>query len=142
MPDRESQRDSVRRWYAAHAEQYNAERRVRYQADSQLRQKAREYAAAYRKGAATRVLKLRNGLNTSSRVAEFLGITRQTLLNWESKGVIPKPIYPGKHRLYNDLQLELLHNMVSSGSDRREFEVTRQTLFDQWSQDGASHNNN
>jgi hypothetical protein len=116
----EKSRESVRRWYANHREEYSALRRQRYRADPKLRKRAREAAAQYRRERqegrvkVTRtLLRTVNGkpieVYTSGYVSDRVKYSPQVLRNWEARGWIPEPIFPNeKHRLYTARQVALM----------------------------------
>lgn len=136
----ERARSSFNGWYDRNAEAYNAERRRRYQVDAEVREKARKAAAEYRRrvsGGTGELPALRNGLHTSARVAAALGVSTQTLRNWEARGLIPEPSISSKHRLYTEGQVNLLKKMVEASDSRAEFEVARTNLFVEWEDAGV-----
>lgn len=138
MTERARQRSSFNAWYDRNAASYNAERKRRYHEDPEIREEARLAAANYRKRVAeggVELPALRGGLYTSARVAALLGISTQTLRNWEARGMIPKPTLPGKHRLYTKRQVELLSALIAAET-RSEFEIARTNLFVEWEEAG------
>jgi len=134
MTERVRQRNNFNAWYYRNAESYNAERQRKYSENSKVRQKARESSAAYRLKVASgkHVPALRNGYYTSAHVARILGISRQTLSNWEAKDMIPKPTQEGKHRLYSKRQVYLLKAYIEAQDDRAALEVARTNMFVEW----------
>lgn len=124
----ERSRETVRRWYHGHADEYNEKRRQKYQDDPDARKRARERARKYRerrrKGNAVSDDPLYRYVNgsgpceygvgtrievwTTGQIAEELGATPQMLRNWEKKGWIPDSIFPDKHRLYTGHQKSLI----------------------------------
>jgi DNA-binding transcriptional regulator YiaG len=130
-----SRANSFNKWYGEHADAFNARRQEAYAKDPEMRAKARAAAKAYRQKTAgsTDIPEARGGLSTSTRVARILGITRQTLMNWETRGLIPKPTTPGKHRLYTDRQLDLLDELYSS-IGKPDFELVKSELWALWEQ--------
>ena len=132
--DRETQRGNYRTWYGNHVEEFNARRREKYRNDAEVRNKAIEQAATYRRTMRETggIPNKRGNYNTSTRVAAIFGMHRQTLLNWEAKNFIPKPTVSGKHRLYSDAQVELLLAVVESSGDREQFEKARTNMFVRW----------
>ena len=116
--DKERNRESVRRWYRSHSEEYNTKRRDRYSKDPSIREKAQLRAKLYRdskrngRAIERELYRTVNGSNvqvyTSGQVAEIIGRTPQMLRNWQSNGWIPQPSIPGKHRLYTDNQVDLI----------------------------------
>lgn len=108
--DASRNRESVRRWYAAHSKEYNSKRRQAYANDPDLRAKAQQRAKEYRAKRAEgkkieRVLtRIVNGVEqevfSSGYAAQQIGKTPQSLRAWETKGWLPKPTIEGKHRLY------------------------------------------
>jgi DNA-binding transcriptional regulator YiaG len=131
----ERRNDSFNKWYGEHADAFNARRQQAYAADPALRAKARAAAKAYRKKAAksSEIPEIREGgLSTSSRVAKILGITRQTLMNWEERGLIPRPTAStGTRRLYTEKQLDLLDDLYTS-IGQPDFDEVKRELWQQW----------
>lgn len=130
----DSRANSFNKWYGEHADAFNQRRQEAYAKDPEMRAKARAAAKAYRTRAANdpSIPESKAGLSTSTRVAKILGITRQTLMNWETRGLIPKPTSPGKHRLYTERQLDLLDELYSS-IGKPDFEAMKAELWEQWS---------
>lgn len=124
----EKNRETVRKWYHGHSEEYNDLRRQRYAEDKEVREKARQRAREYRnrrrKGASISsdpVWRYVNGSGacdyghgrrirvwSTGQIAEIIGATPQMLRNWERKGWIPDSIFPDKHRLYTGEQVNLI----------------------------------
>lgn len=102
-------------WYERHGAAFNAERRARYKNDPQLRRRAQEAATRYRTQTVLRgeEPERREGLWTTAGVAYQLGVSPQTLRNWEARGLIPKATHGGKHRLYSIQQVQLLASFHS-----------------------------
>lgn len=131
--DKERNRESVRRWYSSHSEEYNTKRRDRYSKDPSIREKAQLRAKLYRDSkrngrAIERELhRTLNGSSvrvyTSGQVAEIIGRTPQMLRNWENKSWIPHPTIPGKHRLYTEHQVSLIDDfntdLIDAGGAKR-----------------------
>lgn len=121
----EKNRESVRRWYARHREEYAELRRERYQKDAKRRKKARADAARYRRERAeglkvqrvlTRVLRgtVVNAY-TSGYIADRIKVSPQTIRLWEARGWIPKPLFTGeKHRLYTARQMALMRLLADA----------------------------
>ena len=138
MADRERSNESFNKWYGTHAETFNASRKERYANDPELRARARAAAKAYRDKQAegrTDLPPLRAGLATSSRVALIIGITRQTLMNWEERGLIPKPTTRGKHRLYTENQVDLLDSLYAAMRAGDDVESAKTELWATWNID-------
>jgi len=119
-------------WYSTNAEDFNRLRRERYQANPALRQVARARAAAYRQRVSDSIPEQRDGLNTTARVAYYLGISPQTLRNWEARYLIPKARYGNAHRLYTDRQMELLKAMTEVSISTAAFADARRAVFRLW----------
>lgn len=131
--DKERNRESVRRWYSSHSEEYNTKRRDRYSKDQSIREKAQLRAKTYRESKRSgrkierEVYRTLNGTTeqvyTSGQVAEIIGRTPQMLRNWQSNGWIPQPTIPGKHRLYTENQVQLIDDfnidLADSGGAKR-----------------------
>jgi DNA-binding transcriptional regulator YiaG len=127
-----SRSSSFGAWYETNADDFNAKRRERYQADPTLRSLARARAAAYRQRMSDSIPDQREGLNTTARVAYYLGISPQTLRNWEARYLIPKARYGNAHRLYTDRQMELLKAMSEHPTNTLAFAEARRALFRLW----------
>jgi hypothetical protein len=124
-----------RRYYEQHKARLTRQRKKRYENDPEYRraqlrnrraQAAREKAA--RQGLPVVPKKLRPGKrlelefpNGDSRVcemfsigqfAERVGVSLNTIRNWEQQGVLPRPIYfsVGGHRLYTSDQMETVRD--------------------------------
>jgi hypothetical protein len=121
----ERNRESVRRWYAAHREEYAELRRKRYQSDPKRRKAARDAAARYRKERqkglkVSRVLMREiNGVPvevfTPGYIADRIGTSAQVLRSWEEREWIPVPIFEdAKHRLYTGRQVALIRLLADT----------------------------
>jgi hypothetical protein len=130
----EKNRESVRRWYANHREEYSKLRRQRYRADPKLRKRAREASAQYRRARQQGGIKVTRSLTrvfngvpvtvyTSGYVSDRVKYSPQVLRSWEARGWIPQPLFVGeKHRLYTARQvalMKLLADTVRSKPGRR-----------------------
>lgn len=111
----ERNRAGVRKWYGENREEYNALRRERYAADQEVREKARQRAAEYRKNKPTIERVLHRDLNgkrvrvySTGQVAQAMERTPQMLRNWEKADLIPPSSFPDKHRLYTSKQLAMV----------------------------------
>ncbi len=135
IPMSDARRNSFNSWYERKGEEYNAQRRKRYQDNPELRAKARQQAAIYRQTIRNEdhgPYGMRDDFYTTTGVADILGISNQTLRNWESKHLIPKATYGDKHRLYSQDQVDLLVTMVNASGDSDNFNHARRILFSQW----------
>lgn len=134
--ERSRQNSSFNSWYGRKSQEYNKDRRERYQTDPAFREKARLQAAAYRQRLRNEnfpVPERRKGLNTSTRVAALLKVSTQTLRNWEAKGVIPKASNGGKHRLYTDHQVALLESFFEIiRAEPDSYEAYHTVIFNVW----------
>lgn len=148
--DPEKSRESVRRWYREHRDDYNEERRRRYKADPEVREKARARAQEYReqiragKSIERTLYRNINGARTevytTGQVAEYIGCSSQMLRNWETKRKwIPPSTFPDKHRLYTMEQVELiadLYDVIMAASGRwkniENFENVLLTIKEGW----------
>jgi len=121
----EKNRDSVRRWYVRHREEYAKLRKKRYRSDPKVRAKARRAAACYRKERQAglkvqRVLLREVGgelveVYTSGYVADRLRCSVGILRSWEERGWIPPSIFTqGTHRLYTARQVALIRLLADS----------------------------
>lgn len=132
MTDNQRPLSSFNAWYERHAESFNEERKQKYASDPELRERARVAAKDYRQRRSARTDipdTNKAGLSTSSRVAAILGITRQTLMNWEGRGLVPRP--QGKHRLYTEKQVDLLEDLHQS-LNTPDLESAKSELWQQW----------
>lgn len=148
VPDRAKQRQSeaFARWYAKKKKAFNAERRQRYWNDEEMRQKAIEAARDYRARMAEQrppPTREYNGKEvqvfTISEMADHVGLSAHTLRGWETKGLIPKPIFDEYSRLYTEHQIVLVDRMAKriamaeDRADRRQIEETwSQKLAEKW----------
>lgn len=125
---------SFNAWYSRNADDFNAKRRQRYHEDPTLRIKARTQAAAYRKAQAEAgTLPEQRGLfNTSARVAALVGISTQTLRNWEARYLIPRATHGQAHRLYTPHQTSLLMAMAEVSDNPAQFAQARRAVFMHW----------
>lgn len=114
----EAQGGTFNSWYEKNKDDYNAKRRERYQRDKGYRRKALKNSRRYRdEGAIGRqnernMVRVFNGeeveVFTISAVAEQVGRTAQTIRKWEARGMIPKPVFKSRTRLYTQHQINLL----------------------------------
>jgi hypothetical protein len=112
-------REYSRSWYTENKEEYNAKRRERYKANKEQREKARERAARYRaenpciERQLTRELKGKTvQVFSTGQVAQQLGRTPQMIRNWENEGLIPRSVFPDRHRLYTARQVKLIARLA------------------------------
>lgn len=109
-------------WYSKNKDALNHSRRKAYhespQHSSAVRGAARKYREERKNGRKierkyTRQL---DGVTVqvfgSMHVAEKLGITAQTIVTWERKGLIPKSVFPDAHRMYTAKQVKLIGALV------------------------------
>ena len=134
MIDRTRQQAVFKSWYDRNRQAFNDKRRKRYRQDPEARLIAQQSAAAYRtRPRGDEEPERREGLWTTTGVAYQLGISAQTLRNWEARGLIPVASYGVKHRLYSTGQVELLalfHYCVSSKDPACDAVIAQ--VFDQW----------
>lgn len=131
----ETRQGSFNNWYAKNAANFNNKRRQRYHADSKVREAARARAAEYRQRASD-VPEQRDGLNTTARVAVALGISPQTLRNWEARHLIPRATFGSRHRLYSDHQVVLLKPLTHFPHNSDKFKDVRREAFLHWNDAG------
>jgi DNA-binding transcriptional regulator YiaG len=127
-----SRSSSFGAWYETNADDFNEKRRKRYQSDPVFRAIAQARAKGYRQRMSDSIPDQRDGLNTSARVAYYLGISPQTLRNWEARYLIPKARYGNSHRLYTDRQMELLKAMTECSISTSAFAEARRAVFKLW----------
>lgn len=141
----EQNRTAFQQWYARNKEGHNALRRSKYSSDERLRTEARERARQYRldrkSGVKVRRVYRRNvsgkdvELFGSAHTADILGISAQTLLNWERRGWIPfVTSESGGHRMYSSKQIDLIARLVklcsnASPRNRASIETLDQVVF-------------
>lgn len=154
--------DSVRKWYHSHSDEYNEARRLKYAADADARERAKERARNYRERR-----RKGNGLNheplfrfvnedgpcdygeglripvwTTGQIASDIGATPQMLRNWQKKKWIPESIFPDKHRLYTANQFQLILELAdfmktyrkSPKKYKLQFEAAIKNIKEQWSE--------
>jgi DNA-binding transcriptional regulator YiaG len=131
--------DSFRQWYGRNAETYNETRKERYANDPDFREAAIKQAARYREKAKAEgiVPEPRNGLYSSAAVAAFLGVSTQTLRNWEARGVIPKATFGKKQRQYTRTQMHLIRAVVQASTATVEEEKAR--MWAHWGSGNAGN---
>jgi ribosomal protein S8E len=111
--------DVFKRWYGDNREEYNKRRKNRYDTDPEYREKVKERARLSKRrkiaamgGAVTRSWKGTTLLvYRIGRVCEKLGINKNVILDWENRGIIPTPIFGGKHRVYTQNQMDLIREL-------------------------------
>jgi len=138
------------KWYEKHKDERNARRRERYKRNADYRQAAIQRAAKYRaeqegeefKEAIT-TPETRHYRNVDGHVVEvfkigevakLLGKSPQTIRNWETRNLIPAPIFDEPQRLYTEHQISLLHKIrraVGLGGAHRHLVVE---VFSKWTQ--------
>jgi hypothetical protein len=106
-------------WYDNNREAYNELRRQRYAKNKDVRDKACQRAARYRKESPIIERKLYRVVKgkkvevfSTGQVAEMIGRTPQVLRNWERAALIPPSIFPDKHRLYTKPQVAMLVSLA------------------------------
>jgi len=114
--------NAFKAWYKENGESHNQSRKKRYQHDPVYRDKVKKQSAATRAGKrkkdtggslTTRVYKRKEiRVYKISEVAFHLDRSIQVIRQWESKGLIPVPIFNEFQRLYTDNQLQLMGGLV------------------------------
>lgn len=137
----ERSRESVRRWYAAHRDEYNAKRRARYSKGAEVARKARQRAQDYRdsvrdgRGIERALYRVVDGaqvrLFTTGEIAEKLGCSAQMIRNWEAKGWIPPTVFPDSHRLYMAHQVALISKLYAKMS-KSPYKKYKEAVVAQW----------
>ena len=131
-------RESVRRWYARHRDEYSALRKKRYRSDPERRAKARKAAALYRKKRAkglpvqrtlTRML---NGkpveVFTTGYIADRVSVSTPVVRSWHERGYLPPTLFPeSRHRLYTARQVELIRLLADTLKTHNRVGVSRAT---------------
>jgi DNA-binding transcriptional regulator YiaG len=112
----DADREKSRRWYRVHRATHNKNRAKAYKADKDLQTKARERAARLRASKKHRtvfqVVRLESGVGyTFDHVAHLVGVTEQTIRNWESKGYALPPTVSTRPRIYTGAQVNLLKSL-------------------------------
>lgn len=148
-----SKKEYYKKWYQRNKERLNERRRKRYQNDPSYRAKQKAMSKRwYQKERGEPVVyvpkdcrvvktKKRDGtevdlrLYTVGKLAGTLGVTIQTIRNWENRGLIPiTPIRLSKWRLYSQPMI----NVVASAYKKRGHfsgkEINGRSLFDDVSQ--------
>ena len=114
MSDR---RDYYSKWYGEHKEERNERRRARYAADVDVRTRERERVRKYRANQTNPdevgcIFRERDGVRIEvfrvGDVAQQIGAHASVIRRYEKAGLIPKPTFPGEHRLYTKGQVELI----------------------------------
>ena len=109
------------------ADERNATRRTQYADDPDLRQKARESAARYRarraEGQKVEQVRFREldgekvQVFTSGYVADRVGVSSQSIVNWSARGWIPPCLFDERHRLYTKKQIIQIRRIAKSTRD-------------------------
>ena len=109
---------AYRKWYNQNKKEFNAKRAQKYREDSETRQKILDYQNEYRKThsrpsmAGARNVRFYKGKKYEvfriGHVAEYIGLSEQTIRGWERKELIPLPSFKSAHRYYSKGQIELL----------------------------------
>lgn len=137
----ETKQQAFQSWYERNKESMRQKRAEKYRNDPEYRQAALDRAAKQRastprtaaeKGQRFRVI---DGKSVEvfriGAVAEMIGKDEQTIRLWESRGVIPAPSAPGKHRYYTATQVSLLKGLCSVlGDNRYDAATCRDALAD------------
>lgn len=119
MTNRDRDENHFKKWYERNKKKFNADRKKKYQANAELRAKARQAAAEYRTRTSGDEPEKRNGLFTAPGAAFEIGVSAQTLRNWEAKGLIPASSHGDKHRLYTPYQVQLMTHVYKAVNDKR-----------------------
>lgn len=129
MPQTTEKPSTFKTWYDEHGEDLNASRRDKYANDPDTQKKARESAADYRDRRAsgekietvrTRVVKGKTvEVFTSGYVADRVGVSSQSIVNWSQRGWIPPCLFNEKHRLYTKHQIAQIRRIARSTRDAK-----------------------
>ena len=112
--NQEKSGSSFDRWYKDNGEAYNQARRERYRADKAYRQKVLKQSEEYRKKkpAAAKPRVVRTDL-AIGEAAQMLGISTQTLRQYEDKKYLPSAKAKSAHRRYTLHQVGLIRELVN-----------------------------
>ena len=131
MRDVEKNRETVRKWYHAHREEYNTKRRAKYAESIGVQNAAKNRSKHYRLQRQHGVIIEREvwkdiggkrvQVYTTGMVADMLCRTPQTIRNWEHRGWIPSALFKDTHRIYFEHQVMLmkkLNDLIVAHKDR------------------------
>lgn len=141
----ERSRASNRKWYYAHRDEYNAERRRKYAKNPDIRAKARSYSRAWQarmregSGIERKMFRTINGnvvrVYTSGEVAQKIGSSSQMLRNWERRGWIPASTFADSIRLYLPHQVKLLSQLSTRLKKPGTTRVARAAIIAAWNEE-------
>ena len=133
-----------RKWYVEKADDLNEERRKQYATDPEAAEKARQAAAEYRQrraeGERVEQVRMRRvhgemiPVFTTGYVADRVGTTAQSIINWTKRGWIPAPIFDEKHRLYTKHQISQIRRIARSSrvSQHKKFQAMIKDIHNNW----------
>jgi predicted DNA-binding transcriptional regulator AlpA len=108
-------------WYAKNKEKLAEKRKKRYHSDPEYRKKVLSYAKRKRDGMGGPPTIEINGatipLMTLTESAEFIGVSRESMLNWEKKGLLPDTPYrltERRVRYYTKSMISVVKRVVNS----------------------------
>lgn len=125
----ETKQKAFSSWYERNKESLKEKRAKKYREDPEYRQAALDRAAKQRASSPRQDVDKDQRFRSIDgkqvevfrigKVAEMIGKDEQTIRLWESRGVIPKPSAPGKHRYYTATQVGLLQELCDTIGDSR-----------------------
>ena len=111
--------EMYKKWYGDNSTEYNEKRRSRYATDPEYREMVKERArnakrlkiksmggAIERTWKGSKILVYRVGT-----ACEKAGCVKAVLLDWENRGIVPPPVFGGKHRVYTQRQIDLIREL-------------------------------
>ena len=127
-----------------HRDAYNAKRRKQYADDPKARLKAlirsRRYREQLRAGHTPDPSEQYREINAElhrvyalPEAARSIGISPQTIRNWENRALIPEAMREGRRRVYTQQQIDLLKVFAKVPNDnRKERLIAADYVFDNW----------
>lgn len=133
-----------KQWYDGKKTTLNADRRTRYADDKGVRGKAKASAKNYRQRRAEggRVEQVRkrmlDGVHvevfTTGYVADHVGVTSQSIVNWSKRGWVPPCVFEESHRLYTRHQIKQIRRIAKSKrkEDSKSFNKMLESIKTNW----------
>lgn len=135
----EGEQSAYVRWHLRNSHALNESRRSRYATDPEYRaaqiEAARETRRKQREDDTppTTVTRYIDGVAHQvyliTDVAKLTGLSRQGLLKWEKRGLIPSPSLPGVHRLYTVKQAQMIVDAIKTLTSLKQHSPERKQAF-------------
>jgi hypothetical protein len=111
-------------WYSRNKGKVNSKRKKKYREDSKYRANIIAKQRDYRKNNPDKIKRetvntiVLNGVTVQvhriGKLCDVAAVDKQTIRNWESRGIIPEPSIKSKHRRYTDNQIAIIASFAEN----------------------------